>query len=97
MGDLANRAVKGFQQMGVGKGTRVGLFLPNCPYAVIFYFAALKAGATVVNFNPLYAEPEIARQIADSDTDVMVTLDLSALCNKEIGRASCRERVCQYV
>src|SRR3546814_3819766 len=60
----------------------LGLFLPNCPYAVIFYFAALKAGATVVNFNPLYAEPEIARQIADSDTDVMVTLDLAALCNK---------------
>src|SRR3546814_18499983 len=35
MGDLVNRAVKGFQQMGVGKGTRVGLFLPNCPYFVI--------------------------------------------------------------
>src|SRR3546814_13878416 len=34
------------------------------------------------SFNPLYAEPEIARQIADSDTDVMVTLDLAALCNK---------------
>src|SRR3546814_21068384 len=60
----------------------LGLFLPNCPYAVIFYFAALKAGATIVNFNPLYAEPEIARQIADSDTDVLVTLDLAALCNK---------------
>jgi long-chain acyl-CoA synthetase len=82
IGALVGRAAKGLQGIGVGPGTQLGLFLPNCPYAVIFYFAALKAGATVVNFNPLYAEPEIARQITDSDTDVMVTLDLSALCNK---------------
>lgn len=82
LGALVDRAAMGLQGIGVGPGTKVGLFLPNCPYAVIFYFAALKAGATIVNFNPLYAEPEIAHQIDDSDTEVMVTLDLAALCNK---------------
>ena len=82
VGSLVARAARGLQGIGVGPGAKVGLFLPNCPYAVIFYFAALKVGATIVNFNPLYAEPEVARQIADSETDVMVTLDLAALCSK---------------
>jgi long-chain acyl-CoA synthetase len=49
---------------------------------VVFYFAGLKAGGVIVNFNPLYVEPEIARQIEDSETDFMVTLDLVALLPK---------------
>ena len=65
IGQLVDRAAKGFQAQGVKKGMRVGLFLPNCPYYVIAFFAVLKAGGTVVNFNPLYAEREIARQIED--------------------------------
>ena len=89
IGALVDRAARGLQSRGLGAGTKLGLFLPNCPYSVILYFGALKAGATVVNFNPLYAEPEIARQIEDSETDVMVTLDLAVLCHKvsaQIGR-----------
>lgn len=82
IGDLVDRAAKGFQAMGIGPGSRVGLFLPNCPYYVIAYFAVLKAGATVVNFNPLYAEREVAQQIEDSGTEVMVTLDLAQLYDK---------------
>ena len=61
---------------------RVGLFLPNCPYYVICFFAVLKAGGTVVNFNPLYAEREIARQIEDSNTSIMVTLNIKAMYPK---------------
>ena len=57
---------------------RVGLFLPNCPYYVIC-FAVLKAGGTIVNYNPLYAEREIARQIEDSGTSIMVTLNIKAM------------------
>jgi long-chain acyl-CoA synthetase len=49
---------------------------------VVFYFAGLKAGGVIVNFNPLYVEPEIARQIEDSETDFMVTLDLGLLLPK---------------
>jgi long-chain acyl-CoA synthetase len=82
IGDLVDRAAKGFQLLGVGKGTRVGLFLPNTPYFVICYFAVLKAGGTVVNYNPLYAERELVKQIEDSETEIMVTLDLAVLYDK---------------
>ncbi|HEV7372483.1 long-chain fatty acid--CoA ligase [Arenibaculum sp.] len=82
IGRLVDRAAAGLQGLGVGKGVRVGLFLPNCPYFVIFYFAILKAGGTVVNMNPLYAERELAMQIEDSGTDLVVTLDLAVLYGK---------------
>jgi len=74
--DLVKRAARGLQDLGVGKGVRVGLLLPNSPYAVICYYAVLKAGGTVVNFNPLYVAEEIEHQIRDSDTRIMVTMDL---------------------
>lgn len=79
---LSDRAAKGLVGAGFEPGMKLGLFLPNCPYFVIFYYAGLKAGGTVVNFNPLYAEPEVARQIEDSQTDFMVTLDLDVLLPK---------------
>ncbi|MBP2303479.1 long-chain-fatty-acid--CoA ligase [Azospirillum picis] len=76
---LVNRAARGFQEMGVGPGVRVGLCLPNCPAYVISYFAVLKAGGTVVNYNPLYVERELEHQITDSQTEIMVTLDLKLI------------------
>jgi len=79
LGALVARATRGLQDLGVGRGTMVGLCLPNTPYSVIFYYAALKAGATVVNYNPLYVERELAYQIKDSGTTVMVVLDLEAV------------------
>ena len=82
VGDLASRVAKGLQHLGLRKGDRVGLCLPNSPFFVASYFGALKAGATVVNFNPLYTEDEIREQITDSGVTVMVTLDLKALYPK---------------
>lgn len=79
---LVDRATKGFQLLGVKKGVKVGLCLPNCPYYVICYYAVLSAGGTVVNFNPLYAPKEIEFQATDSQTDIMVTLDLKQLYPK---------------
>ena len=79
---MVDRAALGFQKMGVKKGTKVGLFLPNCPQFVISYFGILKAGGVVVNFSPLYAEDEIVHQLEDSDTDIMVTLNLKILYPK---------------
>jgi long-chain acyl-CoA synthetase len=79
---LVDRAACGLQALGVVKGTRVGLFLPNTPYSVIVFYAVLKAGGTVVNFNPLYAEQEVIHQIDDSGTETMVTLDLAILYDK---------------
>ncbi|MBO67394.1 MAG: dicarboxylate--CoA ligase PimA [Acidiferrobacteraceae bacterium] len=79
---LVNHAARGLQELGVHKGVRVGLCLPNTPYFVIFYFAVLRIGATVVNFNPLYVESEIAFQIDDSQTEIMVTMDLEIIYPK---------------
>jgi long-chain acyl-CoA synthetase len=82
LGRLVDRAATGLARIGIGPGIKLGLFLPNCPYFVILYHAALKTGATVVNFNPLYAPDEIRHQIEDSETDVIATLDLAALYGK---------------
>lgn len=80
--DRVRHFAKGLENLGVGKGTKVGLCLPNCPYYVIAYYAVMRLGGTVVNVNPLYAEAELARMIEDSETDVMVTLDLALLFSK---------------
>lgn len=64
--------------LGVKKGDRVAIMLPNVPQAVIAYFGALKAGAVVAFFNPLYMEREIEHQLQDSGAEVMVVLDLMA-------------------
>jgi long-chain acyl-CoA synthetase len=80
--DLAERTAAGLQALGVEKGTRVGLLLPNSPTYIVYYFAVLQAGGIVVNFNPLYTVEELARQVDDSGTDLMVTLDLRMLFEK---------------
>ena len=78
-GELADRAAKGFQDLGVGPGVHVGLYLPNTPHYPIAFFGVLKAGGTVVNYSPLDAERVLAHKIEDSETDILVTLDLAAL------------------
>ena len=80
--ELVDKAAKGFRAMGVQKGIKVGLMLPNSPYAVICFYAVLKAGGTVVNVNPLYAEREIERQIRDSGMCILVTLAMKTLYPK---------------
>jgi long-chain acyl-CoA synthetase len=87
-GDIArqvDRATSGLQKLGVRKGTKVGLFMPNCPTFIVYYFATLKAGGTVVNYNPLYTLEELAFQVRDSETELMVTLDLKLLFDKVEG------------
>lgn len=79
---LVNRMAKGLHDHGVEKGIKVGICLPNCPYYLIAYYAILKTGATIVNYNPLYAESELAHQIEDSQTDLMITTDLQVIYPK---------------
>ncbi len=82
IGELVDHAAAGLQKMGVTKGTKVGLFLPNSPTFIIYYYAILKAGGTVVNYNPLYTLEELSFQIRDSQTELMITLDLTVLFGK---------------
>lgn len=72
----------GLAAIGISKGQKIGLFLPNCPTYIIYYFAILKLGGTVVNFNPLYTVEELSQQVSDSETALMITLDLKTLFEK---------------
>ncbi|WP_339173122.1 long-chain-fatty-acid--CoA ligase [Anoxybacillus sp. FSL W8-1294] len=64
------------QQLGLQKGDRVSIMLPNCPQAVISYYAILFAGGIVVQTNPLYTERELEYQLNDSGAKVIISLDL---------------------
>lgn len=75
----AARVARGLQQRGIGKGSRVGLFLPNVPHYVAAYYGALAVGATVVNFSPLYTVAELEAQVEDSGTDTLFTVSAAAL------------------
>ena len=76
---LANCAAAGFQKLGVKPGVHVGLYLPNTPHYVIAFFGAMKAGGVVVNYSPLDALPTLELKVNDSETDILVTLDLASL------------------
>lgn len=73
------RVAKGLQDLGVKKGDRIGLFLPNVPHYVTAYYGAMAIGATVVNFSPLYTVDELSHQVEDSGTKILFTLSASAV------------------
>lgn len=76
---LAARAARGFELLGLGPGSRIGLFLPNTPHYPIAYYGGLSIGATIVNFSPLYSADQVIAQARDSGTEILVCLDLARL------------------
>lgn len=79
---LSYKMAAGLQRLGARKGMKIGIMLPNSPYFLIAFYAIARTGATAVNFNPLYSESEISYQIEDSETDMMVSLDLALMHDK---------------
>ncbi|MBB3034399.1 long-chain-fatty-acid--CoA ligase [Alteriqipengyuania lutimaris] len=75
----ARRFAAGLQEAGIGRGDRIGLFLPNVPIYLSAYYGAMMAGATVVNFSPLYSVDELSHQVEDSGTRLLVTVDVVQL------------------
>ncbi|MBN4054087.1 long-chain fatty acid--CoA ligase [Nitrospira defluvii] len=73
--EQTNRFAHALSQLGVNKGDRVAVMLPNIPQCVIAYYGTLKLGAIVVMTNPLYVEREIQVQMADSGVETIVALD----------------------
>lgn len=73
---LANRFAAGLQRLGIKKGDRVAIALPNIPQYPIAFYGALRAGAVIVPTNPLYTEREMQHQLADSGARFMVVLDM---------------------
>ena len=82
LGAEVRKLTASLKAMGIRAHTKVGLCLPNSPQFIISYFAILRTGATVVNFNPLYSAPEIAHQINDAGVEVMITLSLAQIYPK---------------
>lgn len=71
-----NKLAVALMDLGIRKGDRVGLMLPNCPQIIMAYYAVLRIGAIVVNVNPLYTERELEHQLNDSGAETIFCLDM---------------------
>ncbi|MEA3222221.1 MAG: long-chain fatty acid--CoA ligase [Thermodesulfobacteriota bacterium] len=76
--EMVERLATALADMGVEKGDRVALLLPNTIHCVAAYYAIHRANAIVVSNNPLYSDREIKYQLNDSGSKVLITIDLPA-------------------
>ena len=76
LSSMANRFAIALQRLGIQKGDRVAIALPNIPHYPVAFYGALRAGAVVVPTNPLYTEREMQHQLADSGAKILVMLDM---------------------
>jgi long-chain acyl-CoA synthetase len=72
----AEQFARALASMGVKKGDRVGLLLPNCPQFVVAFYALQRLGAVSVGNNPLYTQRELSHQLKDAGIELLITLDL---------------------
>ncbi|HMD80080.1 MAG TPA: alpha/beta fold hydrolase, partial [Anaerolineales bacterium] len=84
----ANRFANALLALGIGKGARLVLLMPNIPQMVIGFYGAMKAGATAVFIPPVIEPDEVVRQVKDSDASVLVTLSMWAGLAKQIQEGS---------
>ncbi|CAD5137559.1 Long-chain fatty acid--CoA ligase [Microbacterium sp. Nx66] len=75
LGEQIDRAAEGLRHLGVTKGDRVALVLPNCPQHVVAFYAVLRLGAIVVEHNPLYTARELRHQFEDHGARVAIVWD----------------------
>jgi long-chain acyl-CoA synthetase len=73
-----------FEDLGIKKGDRVGIHLPNMPEYIISYYAALSIGAIVVNFNPLYTVDELTQLIKLTRINTFITFDTGVATINEV-------------
>jgi long-chain acyl-CoA synthetase len=76
LNEHVDRLATALYQLGVRKGDRVAMMLPNSPHYVITFFAAMRLGAIVVNVNPTYTSRELQHQLNDSGAETIVLLNL---------------------
>ena len=79
LGRRVSIAASAMQDLGVARGDRVAIVLPNCAEHVVVFHAVLRLGAIVVEHNPLYTEDELAYQFADHGARVIICWDAIAL------------------
>jgi long-chain acyl-CoA synthetase len=68
----AGNLASGLHQIGIRKGQRVAIMLPNCPQFIVAYYAILRLGGVVVNVNPMYVERELEFQLKDAGAQTIV-------------------------
>ncbi|SFF97948.1 long-chain acyl-CoA synthetase [Desulfotomaculum arcticum] len=93
LAEAVRRATSVFFELGLRKGDRVAVMLPNCPDFVIAYYAILSLGGIVVNTNPLYVEREIQHQVNDSGSKMIITLSDLYFRVKNIRESTSLEKV----
>ena len=76
LNDATDRLAAGLQRLGVKKGDRVGVLMPNIPQFIMAYYASLKIGAVVVPTNPLYTAREVEYQMNNSGAETLITISL---------------------
>jgi len=74
--NLADRFANALIALGLKKGEKVAIHLPNCPQFAIAYYGVLKAGATFTPLSPLLAPQEVQYQLNDSEAKILISLDL---------------------
>ena len=73
---MINRFARALTALGIGKGDKVAVIMPNLPQTVVANMAIMRIGAVTVQNNPLYTERELAYQLDDSDSKIAITLSL---------------------
>ncbi|MEM3562358.1 MAG: long-chain fatty acid--CoA ligase [Candidatus Jordarchaeaceae archaeon] len=72
-----DRLATAFQKnLGIRKGDKIAIYLPNCPQFIIAYMAGLASGATMTCISPLFVPRELAYQLKDSGAETLVTMDM---------------------
>ena len=87
IGDLVTRAARGLQDLGLQKGDRLALCLPNTPHYIALYYAAARIGVVVVNCNPLYTPHELRHLLNDSGAVAIAVPDIAEIHDKVLGVA----------
>ena len=74
LNNLSDRMAAALAALGVKKGDRVAIFMPNIPQFIITFYGILKAGGVVVASNPTYTQPELEHQLSDSGAVAIVCM-----------------------
>ncbi|MUN62040.1 AMP-binding protein [Kocuria sediminis] len=85
LGRQVERAAEGLRRLGVRRGDRVAIVLPNCPQHIVAFYAVLRLGAVVVEHNPLYTEQELRHQFEDHGARVAIVWDRAAERVRSLG------------
>lgn len=90
---LVNRFARALADLGVSRGDRVAMLLPNIPQVVIANYAVFRSGAVASMNNPMYTERELTHQVNTSEAKILVTLDMLYPMAKKLVETTTVEKI----